>query len=324
MRNLIKIIFVYLPLVCLSVNLWGCASMNNAQGLFKKSEYEMILDKQKKKQAALAGNQEKLWDKIPEMDEAGYEKWGDYYLKQGNHGKAYMQYYKALKLKPKHSGIRDKIARMYLKKGMAEQAVIEFRNILSYDPDNARAFEGLGRAYLRLDRLEDAEKNFRQAVKFNPEFWQAYNFLGIIHERRHMYDKAIEEYKTAVSLQPKKASLFNNLGMAFYFTGEYEKAVNSYNLALKTGPSNTRILNNLAMALCRLERYDEAVEAFKRAGNKAAAYNNIGYVYMVEGKSGEAVRAFEKAIETNSRFYVKAHENMMNAKPASGAARLGQ
>lgn len=324
MRTLIKIIFVYLPVAYLSVNLWGCASMNNMQGLFKKSEYEIILERQKEKQAALAGNQEELWEKIPEMNEEGYEKWGDYYMEQGNYGKAYMQYYKALKLKPEHTGIRDKIARIYLKKGMAEQASTEFRNILSYDPDNARAFEGLGRAYLKMDMLEEAEKNFRQAVKFDPELWQAYNFLGIIHERRGMYDRAIEDYKIAVSLQPKKASLFNNLGMAFYSIGEYEKAVNSFNLALKTEPSNARILNNLAMALCRLERYDEAVEVFERAGGRASAYNNIGYIYMVEGKSSEAVRAFEKAIESNSRFYVKAYENMMNAKPASGEARSKQ
>jgi tetratricopeptide (TPR) repeat protein len=78
--------------------------------------------------------------------------------------------------------------------------------------------------------------------------------------------------------------------------------------------------NNLALVLSKLERYDEAVDAFKKAGDNATAYNNIGYIYMIEGKYGEAVQAFEKAKELNSKFYVKAHENMENAKKANKIA----
>jgi tetratricopeptide (TPR) repeat protein len=80
----------------------------------------------------------------------------------------------------------------------------------------------------------------------------------------------------------------------------------------------------LALALSKLGRFQEAFEAFKNGKDEATAYNNIGYLYLTAGKYDEAIKSFEKAIEINPRFYVKAHENMKEAKAAADIKSQGK
>ncbi|RJR14830.1 MAG: tetratricopeptide repeat protein, partial [Nitrospiraceae bacterium] len=78
--------------------------------------------------------------------------------------------------------------------------------------------------------------------------------------------------------------------------------------------NNKKIYNNMALALSRSGKDSEAFNNFKKAGNEASAYNNIGYIYLVDGRKEKAAESFEKALETNPGFYVKAHENMEKIK----------
>ncbi len=68
------------------------------------------------------------------------------------------------------------------------------------------------------------------------------------------------------------------------------------------------------MALSKLGRYELAMEAFKKGGSNAKAYNNLGYIYLKEGKRDKAIRSFEKAIESQPTFYIKASDNLNKAK----------
>jgi tetratricopeptide (TPR) repeat protein len=56
------------------------------------------------------------------------------------------------------------------------------------------------------------------------------------------------------------------------------------------------------------------MEAFKKGGDEAKAYNNMGFVYLKMGERDKAIRSFEKAIEIRPTFYLKASENLKKAK----------
>jgi tetratricopeptide (TPR) repeat protein len=73
----------------------------------------------------------------------------------------------------------------------------------------------------------------------------------------------------------------------------------------------------LGLVLARLERYQQAFEAFRQESNEAQAYNNLGCVYLNEGKYKKAISCFEKAIAVSPGFYVKANQNLKKARMAT-------
>jgi tetratricopeptide (TPR) repeat protein len=60
------------------------------------------------------------------------------------------------------------------------------------------------------------------------------------------------------------------------------------------------------------------LEAFKKGGGEARAYNNLGCIYLRQGKFEEAIHLFEKAIEIEPGFYARASENLNKAKAGKG------
>jgi pentatricopeptide repeat protein len=307
-------IFLYLLLMVGIGGFWGCASQNNQSDIFKQGEYKKIIETQKRIGEVQA--KEETLKKLPEMTVEELESWGDDYLRQNNIDAAFTYYDKALHLDPSRILIRYKIGMLYLKKGLADGAIREFREILKKDDHYALAFEGMGHCFLKMGKLDEAEKNFRQALKLAPDLWQSHNFLGIIYDRQKRFDLAIVEYQAAIALKPDEGLLYNNLGFSCYLKGEYENAVDAYMRALKNNYSHPKLYNNLALALGKMGRYQEAADLFKKMGENAKALNNMGLIYLGQGKREQAIASFEKAIELKPSYYTKAAENLEKAKMA--------
>ena len=111
-----------------------------------------------------------------------------------------------------------------------------------------------------------------------------------MNDQRRNYDAAIAEYEKAIAINPKSSLLFNNLGMSLYMKKDYPKAIDAYVKAVRIDSTNRRVFNNMGLALFKFERYDDALQAFKQGGDEAGAYNNMGCLYMADGKYAEAKR----------------------------------
>ncbi len=299
-------------LVCLGIIgilVGGCS--------FGKSQQQDLLKEYRKKiemQKAVLAKEEEKQITAPELGAEEYEKLGNLYLRQGNMDLAFLQYDKALRMDPSRIHIRYKLGRLFLEKGTPEEAGREFQEILKLTPNDALAHEGMGRVYFKQVHFAEAERSFQRATKLKDSLWQAHNFLGIIYDRQDKFDLAISHYRSAIALNPKSSMLYNNLGISLFLKRDYEEAVSAFTDALFLENSNKKIHNNRGLALSKLERYEEAFEAFRKGGDGASAYYNLGQIYIKEGKCEEAIRAFEKAIEAKPIFYPAAHEGLERAK----------
>jgi tetratricopeptide (TPR) repeat protein len=110
--------------------------------------------------------------------------------------------------------------------------------------------------------------------------------------------------------------------MSLFLQGEYEASLQALIEGTKLEPNNKKINNNLGLVLCKMGRFQEAFETFKRSGNEASAYYNIGCVYMIEKKYKEAIQAYQKAIDCKPEFYVEAYEKLNKAKAALATSTL--
>jgi Flp pilus assembly protein TadD len=254
---------------------------------------------------------------LPQMSSDELERVGDSYFANGNLQMAYVNYEKSIQANQKNLRVVCKKGLLLLCAGLNQDAEKVFAQVLKDEPNHALAHEGLGRAYFQMKKYDDAKVALQNAVKLNPSLWAAYNLLGVIHDIQEHYGMALGEYRKALSLRPNEGMLYHNLGVSLSLAGKYEEAVEAFRVAIMKGYREKRVYNSLGLSLSRLGRYREAYEAFKTGGSVPSAYNNLGFVYLNEGKHEEAVACFEKAIANSPEFYARASENLKTARASS-------
>ncbi len=301
-------IFISLLILIIIGCICGCANSERRQNSFENQiNYKHMMDMQKQKPTVIV--KDEISDQIPEMTAEDYVRLGDTFNKQNNIEKAFINYYKALRLDPGQNEIRYKLGILLIMRGMFDDALNEFEGILENDPENALAYEGKGRVFLAFKKLEESKQSFREAINLNPETWQSHTYIGIINDQQGMYDAAISEYHKAIAINPESYISFNNLGISYYLKGDYNQSIKALRTALKIRPEKQSLYNNLGISLYKMNEYEEAFVAFENCGDKASAYNNMGYLYMSEKKHKQALEVFEKAIKIKPKYYVKAQEN---------------
>lgn len=290
--------------ICLTAGmcLSGCAT-NNATTLSRPGEQGNRIERR-----LITADGRKAEETMNTAEE--YERLGDMGLQKNDMTTAFVNYAKALQMEPGRLSVSYKTGRLFLLQGMTDEARGEFEKIIKKDPQNALAHEGMGRAYLLDNNSEKAVEYLLKALQRDGRLWETHDMLGIAYDRQRRFGPAIEHYQAALSIRPDAGAVYNNLGVSYYLSGELTKAKDAFTAAIEKGEEGNRVYNNLAITLGRLGDYGTAREAFNRAGSAAKAQNNIGYLYMLEGRNREAARAFEKAIELNPVFYGKAHDNL--------------
>lgn len=225
-----------------------------------------------------------------------YEKMGDDAFRRDNLEFAFLNYEKALNLKPDRRNLRCKRAWVLLAGGFSKEAEKEFRAVLDKDSGSAAAREGLGQALFQMTRYDEAREQFRQAVALDARRWRSRNFLGIMYNQAGDHERAIEEFKAALVQQPDSGIIFNNLGMAYSMSGAYGEAAAAFKRAYELGAPREKTLNNFGLALAKTGNVAGAREMFVEAGDEARAYNNLGCVFLAQGDYEMALQSFEKAV----------------------------
>ena len=297
----------FVIIIVLTISMISCSQHGARNNLIRKNQIRAMINQHN--QDNLSPYREDIGKLLPELTAEDYEKRGDEYVRQDNMNMSFIEYEKAARLNPDSTGLKYKMGTLMLKKGLIEDAESMFKTILNVDPENVPAFMGLGKSAFIKGDLQGAEINFHEALKLDDQQWKAYNYLGIMCDRQHRFEEAVKHYASAIWLQPANASLYNNMGMSLYLSGQYDKAVRAFEEALGRS-DDKKIFNNMALALYKTGEKDRAFNNFNKAGDRASAYNNLGYMHLITGESDKAVKAFSEAIEINPKFYVRANENL--------------
>lgn len=118
----------------------------------------------------------------------------------------------------------------------------------------------------------------------------------------------IERLNACTTEPEKKAFCYLSIGQLLEQNRDFESAISSYSQAYLLEPVNACswyfIHNNLGCCLNHCERYEEAErycrEAIRIDPTRYNAYINLGVALEGQEKFADAVRAFVKAVKTNS------------------------
>ena len=162
------------------------------------------------------------------------------------------------------------------KSGDHENAIVAFRRALSSDPASVEAMRDLATVYDSSGNAQAAEALYTKALKINPNDWDSWSETGVFHYGHQRYSEAEKDFRTAIALAPDSPAAHRNLGGAAMALGKYQDAEKEFLTSAKLGPT-------------------------------AAAYSNLGALYIYQGRYQEAIGEMEEAIRLSSSGYQKMH-----------------
>ena len=150
----------------------------------------------------------------------------------------------------------------------AQKALNKLDKIVENEPDMLAAIYNQGLAQLALGETKKAERRFLRVTDIAPDYAAAWQNLGALAER----------------------------------TGNLTGAIRHYQAGLRSSPDNAELQVGEIRVLRKLRRYDEAIDKSRKAirtnGDNIGAYNNLGLIYLAQGKLELAQFVYERAEQT--------------------------
>jgi Tfp pilus assembly protein PilF len=180
--------------------------------------------------------------------------------------------------------------------GLLPYAFQMYQEIQSIKPNDARAELGVARVWDRWGDYGLAYQHAERAVLLEPKSAEALEALGRVHLHRNQIDQALSAFLSAVEIKPDSAPLLSNTGYVFLKRGDLKQARVYLEQAVAIDDSLVEAHNNLGIALARLGEPNSALREFMAVNDPAAAFNNLGVVYLEQKQYTSARDAFRRAL----------------------------
>ncbi|MCS5613326.1 MAG: tetratricopeptide repeat protein, partial [Candidatus Poribacteria bacterium] len=215
--------------------------------------------------------------------------------------------------------------------GQLQQSALAYQKSIDIYPDDSKVHVYLAAVLLKLKKFGKAIDACQKAIQISSENFLAYNILGNIYKEQGKLEEAIRFYQYAISIQPNVPEIHSNLGDAFKESNRLDEAIQVYLQAIEIKPNIAQVHANIGFVfyqkLVDLENtgsivdslmapsyLDRVVQSYQRAIKidpdcPAEVYNNFGLALNRQGEFQPAVRAYQKALETDPN-YAEAHNNL--------------
>jgi Flp pilus assembly protein TadD len=236
------------------------------------------------------------------------------------------------------------MARQALAAGVIDEAEQRFRAHLVEHPEDVDALAGLGFVQLDRQQHDNALATFRQALEINaghrearegqalvnlargqtdlarpvlqslgaedPVSWRVLNGLGVLADLDGEFARSRDYYQRAIAAGGDNVVVANNLGYSTMMAGDAEAAISLLSEARRRYPQETRLQQNLGLAQARAGRYDVAVDTLSALMPEWEAFNNVGYMAMLNDQLSVARRYLQRALDSSPRHYPQAAANL--------------
>ena len=200
------------------------------------------------------------------------------------------------------------LANGLLEMGEPDEAELLFREALELLPEHATSHYGLGRLYQIRGEEKKAAEQYRNAVRIVPSFAEAYLNLGASYHALGEDRKAAAELREAIRLRPEWAGARYNLGNVLFDMGRFDEAAVEFGRAVEMDPGNelfVRIHSNARERAGDREGAEETVRlGLTRIGESADLQNRLGDLLEKDGRTGEALGEYLRAVEIDPRHSV--------------------
>jgi serine/threonine-protein kinase len=188
----------------------------------------------------------------------------------------------------------------------ADEALASCGRALRLDSLREDAWVWSGRIRASLGDKERAIEAYARAVEVNARDIAARRNIGRTYLTGGQYDKAEEAYRAAIAANPRYYGGYEDLGYLYHVTGKYDEAVAEFERAAVLAPRHAPTYYYLGALFFVLDRWEEAIAMFEKSFSLQKTYvasANLGMMYYMKGRFGDAARMYEWAWEYDRTNY---------------------
>ena len=235
---------------------------------------------------------------------------------------------------PQNPDARVMVAWAYLDRGATGQAVGQFDEALKLRENYQAALIGKGTALFRANDLTGALQSLEQVAEINNgnpykrtlrELQSVYYYLGTIYAQQGRHEDATNSFLEALDIDRADADSLYGLGMVYLKQGQLDDAAPLLEMAIRFDPAFVDGYKGLAtvyekqgktgqlfwvqgMLSFSQGKYQDALDNLNKSLRLTAdlpeVYQAQGMVYEKMGRTGEALGAYQAALEKDPGLLV--------------------
>ena len=231
--------------------------------------------------------------RIDPSDAGAYNNLGVFYFRKGLTEEAILAFSRALALDERMGVARRNLEIAYGESGILERRLQELEERLRSNPDDLEALVQAGIAEKTAGRLERAHSLFQRAIDKDPESSVLHFLLAEALYNRGLHEDAMRSVRRSIELNPENPDALYLIGFILGDLGRSEEAAEANRRAVMLNPTLVRAQANLS-----LETYRHDVTPSRQQRTSAGAHITLGRALRQKGYFQEALREYEKAIES--------------------------
>ncbi|MGH8060225.1 MAG: tetratricopeptide repeat protein, partial [Candidatus Entotheonellia bacterium] len=185
----------------------------------------------------------------------------------------------------------------------------------------------------KAKRVEAGLGRLEQSIAWNPyAHVTRYRRAAVLFELAR-YPETIEAAHGVLQVHPKLEIAYGLMGSAYLNLHEKDKAEEIFRQAIAINPNYPHALNNLGVLAAQEGRIAEAEALLVRAREvlgqgEMSPYANLGNLYEMTGRLGDAIRMYETAVaikpEFGANWYALARLRVKSGDPSGASAALSR
>jgi Flp pilus assembly protein TadD len=190
--------------------------------------------------------------------------------------------------------------------GRYREAAELFGRYVEQRPENPWGHYMLGLAAWKSGDLVRAEQAFGEALVRDPAHVKSLLNSSRVLLALDRPQEALERVETALEIDPASSEALRIKGRALHESGDLDGAILAYRAALAADERDSWAMNNLGLIYLQQGRAEEALGPLARAvelrGNAPVFHNNLGIALERTGHAAAARKAFEAALAVDSTY----------------------
>ena len=177
-----------------------------------------------------------------------------------------------------------------------------FLQTLNAQGDSSLIRSNLGGIYFDTGALDRAEHEWLKSLAAGPTNAFVLDNLGLLRTRQHRYIEALDFFERALRARPVYMNAHLNMADTLAEMGRKDEAEWQFRIATTITPLSTRAHNSYGSFLFDAGRMEDARREYERSAQvdpNPDAYDKLGDIFAAEQDRAGAASAFDQAIRLN-------------------------